>query len=152
MTNGQKTKRKVTKRKNKKIVRPTNYIPLYNLPLRIGSVSRSDGQTKIYIMEDFNLFWDLFNPDPEFANRNRATYSLWLQKSDKTKKAVIEWLKSKDKRPTTRNPYFFLLDFREPRQQTLTFKEYYARYGTTLEQDGWRMTNPAGQQVIYVKN
>ena len=48
------------KRKNKKIVRPTNYIPLYNLPLRIGSVSRSDGQTKIYIMEDFNLFWDLF--------------------------------------------------------------------------------------------
>jgi hypothetical protein len=103
-------------------------------------------------MEDFNLFWDLFNPDPEFANRNRATYSLWLQKSDKTKKAVIEWLKSKDKRPTTRNPYFFLLDFREPRQQTLTFKEYYARYGTTLEQDGWRMTNPTGQQVIYIKN
>ena len=103
-------------------------------------------------MEDFNLFWDLFNPDPEFANRNRATYSLWLQKSDKTKKAVIEWLSKADKRPTTRNPYFFLLDFREPRTQTLTFKEYYARFGTTLEQDGWRMTNPTGQQVIYVKN
>ena len=76
----------------------------------------------------------------------------FCEKSDKTKKAVIEWLKSKDYRPTTRNPYFFLLDFREPRTQTLTFKEYYARFGTTLEQDGWRMTNPTGQQVIYVKN
>ena len=69
-----------------------------------------------------------------------------------TKKAVIEWLKKSDKRPITRNPYFFLFDFKEPQQQTLTFRQYYERYGTTLEQDGWRMTNPTGQQVIYIKN
>ena len=37
------------------------------------------------------------------------------------------------------------------RQQTLSFKDYYARYGTTEERDGWKMANPTGQQVIYVK-
>ena len=35
--------------------------------------------------------------------------------------------------------------------QTLTFNEYYERYHTTLEQDGWKMINPTGQQVIYVR-
>ena len=36
-------------------------------------------------------------------------------------------------------------------KQELTFAEYYAKYGTTEETDGWRMENPTGQQVIYVK-
>ena len=35
--------------------------------------------------------------------------------------------------------------------QTLSFDEYYKKYGTTAEQDGWKMKNPTGQQVIYVK-
>jgi hypothetical protein len=35
--------------------------------------------------------------------------------------------------------------------QQLSFNEYYARYGTTEERDGWKMTNPTGNQVIYVK-
>ena len=33
----------------------------------------------------------------------------------------------------------------------LTYAEYYAKYGTTLERDGWKMANPTGQRVIYVK-
>ena len=41
---------------------------------------------------------------------------------------------------------------RKPRTQILSYNEYYARYGTTLEQDGWKMANPTGQKVIYVKN
>ena len=36
-------------------------------------------------------------------------------------------------------------------QQVLTYNDYYARYGTTEPQDGWRMANPTGQKVIYVK-
>ena len=35
--------------------------------------------------------------------------------------------------------------------QTLSFADYYARYGTTEPQDGWRMANPTGQKVIFVK-
>ena len=37
------------------------------------------------------------------------------------------------------------------RPQTLSFNDYYAKYGTTEPRDGWKMTNPTGQQVIYVK-
>ena len=35
---------------------------------------------------------------------------------------------------------------------TLSFSEYYAKYGTTAETDGWHMENPTGNQVIYIKN
>ena len=31
------------------------------------------------------------------------------------------------------------------------FADYYARYGTTEERDGWHMANPTGNKVIYVK-
>ena len=37
-------------------------------------------------------------------------------------------------------------------KQTLSYADYYARYGTTEPQDGWHMENPTGQKVIYVKN
>ena len=33
----------------------------------------------------------------------------------------------------------------------LTMRESYQRYGTTAEQDGWKMTNPTGMQVMYVR-
>lgn len=36
-------------------------------------------------------------------------------------------------------------------QTELSYNEYYARYGTTEEKDGWRMANPTGKKVIYVK-
>ncbi len=36
--------------------------------------------------------------------------------------------------------------------QTLSFNDYYTRYGTTEECDGWKMTNPTGNCVIYVKS
>ena len=36
-------------------------------------------------------------------------------------------------------------------ERKLSFQEYYQRYGTTEERDGWKMANPTGQQVIYVK-
>lgn len=43
-------------------------------------------------------------------------------------------------------------NIRKPKQkQTLTFSEYYAKFGTTEVQPGWHMENPTGQQVVYVK-
>ena len=38
-----------------------------------------------------------------------------------------------------------------PLRKTLTYQEYYERYGTTEPQDGWHMENPTGHQVIFVK-
>ena len=35
--------------------------------------------------------------------------------------------------------------------ETLSYADYYARYGTTEEKDGWKMVNPTGRQVVYMK-
>ena len=42
-------------------------------------------------------------------------------------------------------------DYGRPRTQTLSFSEYYKLYGTTAERDGWKMTNPTGNQIMYVR-
>ena len=102
------------------------------------------------IMENFELFWDLFDPDPEFNNRHRACRELWDKKACEQQQAIIEFLKSGKPR-SSRNPYYFLADFRVRRAQTMSYNDYYAKFGTTEERDGWKMANPTGQKVIYVK-
>ena len=57
-------------------------MPLYDLPFteRVSqSVSRSDGQTKIYIMEDFNLYnkWSMQN---RFILGDGPVMVLWLER------------------------------------------------------------------------
>ena len=42
-------------------------------------------------------------------------------------------------------------NIRQARKLVLSYAEYYAKYGTTRERDGWKMENPTGQRVIYVK-
>ena len=101
-------------------------------------------------MESFEDFWELFDPDPEFNNRRRACHELWEQKSEQQRQAILEFLKSGQQR-SSRNPYFFLADFRVRQQQTMSYAAYYAKYGTTVEQDGWKMANPTGNKVIYVR-
>lgn len=103
-------------------------------------------------MEDlsFENFWELFSPDAEFGNRRAATNLQWNKCSEAKKKAIIAWL-TEHKPKSSRNPYFFVQDFREPRLETLSFDEYYKRKGTTEERDGWKMANPTGNKVIYVK-
>ena len=103
-------------------------------------------------MEDYNFddYWSLFMPEAEFSNRRASTQLLWEQCGTDRQRAIIEWLKA-GKPKCTRNPYFFLQDFRAPKKQIMSFKDYYARYGTTEEKNGWKMANPTGQQVIYVK-
>lgn len=99
----------------------------------------------------FETYWNLMRPNLLFENRKEAARNEWDKYPEKHK-SIIAWLQEKGAYPN-RNPFFFIQDFKvqKVRQQTLTFREYYARFGTTLEQDGWKMTNPTGQQVIYVK-
>ena len=99
-------------------------------------------------MENFELFWELFDPDPEFNNRRRACRALWEQKGEQ-QQAILEFLRS-GKQRSSNNPYYFLADFRI-RRQVMSYADYYAKFGTTEERDGWKMENPTGQKVIYVK-
>ena len=99
-------------------------------------------------MENFELFWELFDPDPEFNNRRRACRALWEQKGEQ-QQAILEFLRS-GKQRSSNNPYYFLADFRI-RRQVMSYADYYAKFGTTEERDGWHMVNPTGNKVIYVK-
>ena len=99
---------------------------------------------------DFNDYWLLIGGDVNFSNRKVAAEQAWNNHPEK-QEPIIRWLKKHGAYPG-RNPYFFILDFQLKRQQTLSYADYYARYGTTEERDGWKMANPTGQKVIYVKN
>ena len=105
-------------------------------------------------MEDFELFWDLYKPEDEFINRRNATCRLWHERSETDRQAMIAELQQHGA-PKHRNPYFYVQDFRirpAARQQTLSFAEYYNRYGTTEETDGWKRVFEADKQrTIYVK-
>ena len=101
-------------------------------------------------MLDFNRFWTLFQPDKQFINRLGAAQRLWDQCSDRKQTAIIAWLETHGSYKG-RNPYFFILDF-IPRRMEMSFDEYYKKFDTTEERDGWRMENPTGEKVIYVKD
>ena len=108
-----------------------------------------DRTFKISFM-DFNTYWTLIGGDTNFADRKAAAEKAWYLGSQEKQQAIIHWLQTHGRYPG-RNPYFFILDFQTKRTQTLTFNEYYAKFGTTEERDGWKMANPTGQKVIYVK-
>ena len=100
---------------------------------------------------DFEQYWTLIGGDVNYSDRKSAAEKAWNLCSPEKQNAIIAWLQ-KHGRYTGRNPYFFILDFQAKRQQTLSFSDYYNRYGTTDETDGWHMANPTGNKVIYVKN
>jgi len=99
---------------------------------------------------DFETYWNLIGGDVNFSDRKTASANLWALHPEKHE-AIIEWLQAHG-RYLNRNPYFFILDFQVKRPRTMTYADYYARYGTTEERDGWHMANPTGNKVIYIKN
>ena len=83
------------------------------------------------------LLWNSFSPD-----KQQFIYCRIEEK--KKRKEFVDY-----------NPLFAIQKNAErPREQvqTLTYAEYYKLFGTTEERDGWRMENPTGQKVIYVKH
>ena len=99
---------------------------------------------------DFEQYWNLIGGDVNFADRKTAAERAWNLCAADKQQAIIAWLKKHGRYPG-RNPYFFILDFQTKRRQTMTFDDYYAKYHTTDERDGWHMVNPTGQKVYYVK-
>ena len=102
---------------------------------------------------DFNDFWTSYEPDEiRFPNRRAATYLVWQRRSAAARKAMLDYVKDRGA-PKWKNPYFFVIDFPEPKQQILSYTDYYNRYGTTEEKDGWvRTFLPEQQKTIYIKN
>ena len=99
---------------------------------------------------DFEQYWTLIGGDVNFSDRKTAAERAWSLCPPDKQEAIIRWLQTHGRYPG-RNPYFFILDFQLKKQQILSYADYYARFGTTEEQGGWKMENPTGQKVIYVK-
>ncbi len=106
-------------------------------------------------MTSFDYLWQLLNPKSEYATMRNYCQKIWDTFPVEKQRLIYLNIQAKKEKGlfVDFNPFYAIQkNASPPKQQTLTFAEYYAKYGTTLEQDGWKMTNPTGQQVIYVKN
>ena len=107
-------------------------------------------------MNSFDLLWQLLAPKIEYANRKRACYNLWMSFPEEQRLTIFNAIKEKKTNGqfVDYNPYFAIQKnslMPTPRQHTLSLADYYAKYGTTAETDGWHMQNPTGNKVIFVK-
>ncbi|MBQ7382264.1 MAG: hypothetical protein IJV61_04490 [Paludibacteraceae bacterium] len=107
-------------------------------------------------MFTFFELWSLLEPKTEYANLINHCKQLWSSWTPEKQEEVFLKIEKKktEHKFVDYNPLLALRNNafeRQTRKQTLTFAEYYARFGTTAEQDGWRMINPTGQQVLFVK-
>ena len=60
---------------------------------------------------DFNEFWDAYQPDENrFPNRRAATYLAWNKRSKATQQAMLDKVRSEGA-PKWKNPYFYVVDF-----------------------------------------
>ena len=107
-------------------------------------------------MITFFEIWTLLEPKTEYANLFGHCKQLWDSWSTEKQEEIFLKIENKklEKKFVDYNPLLALRNNateRPKRQQTMSFGEYYAKYGTTEETDGWHMQNPTGQKVIYVK-
>ena len=106
----------------------------------------------MFVFEDF---WKLHNPMPEYAHMRRFCEKFWNTLPPDKQELICRSIeeKRKNNRFVDYNPYYAMQKNANPPKKTyqLSFAEYYKKFGTTEEQDGWHMENPTGQRVIYVK-
>lgn len=145
-------KKKGIRKSNQKELKRNVQVIVSVVPLYPPWTERDDwyGTRHERIFMDFEIYWTLIGGDERFANRKEAARQLWLEHPEKHF-AIITWLRAHGKYPA-RNPYFFILDFQSKRRQTLSYADYYARFGTTEPRDGWvRTFIPEEQRTVYVK-
>ena len=108
-------------------------------------------------MDSFEWIWQLLAPQGEFCRRMGACRRLWDSFDLEKQRAIYRTIRDKLAAGefVSENPYYAIYDNAYPprkRQRVMSYADYYAKYGTTEERDGWKMANPTGQQVIYIKN
>ena len=102
---------------------------------------------------DFESYWVGITGGSGFEERKEAARAEW-EKCPEKHVPIMRWL-NKHGPYTGRNPFFFIQDFKVRRvsRQELSFDEYYKRYYTTEETDGWkRIYLKEQQKTIYVKD
>jgi len=108
-------------------------------------------------MKTFEEIISLLNPDEKYNPVLQKCQQLWesfsSEKQDFMYRTILE--KKERKEFVDFNPLFALKrTYRAPQEQMMSYGEYYAKYGTTEETDGWRMVRPQKKgdpPVYYVK-
>ena len=105
-------------------------------------------------MSTFIHIWALLEPKIEYTNLMNHCKTLWDSLPLDKQRALYRQIR-KNKLEHRFLDYNPLLAIRhnmpQSHRQVMSYADYYARYGTTEEREGWKMANPTGQKVIYVK-
>ena len=106
-------------------------------------------------MNDFQQLWALLRQHGSSAKRETECAAQWATYPPELRQRIYATIRTKLEQGkfVHYDPVRALEEnARPPRQQTLSYTDYYSKYGTTEEKDGWKMVNPTGKKVIYVKN
>ena len=106
----------------------------------------------------FEEFWKLHNPQPEYAQMHNYCKKIWDALPEEKQKRIYRNVEEKKKNNlfVDYNPLYAIQKNGNPprphRQQQLSYAQYYDRYGTTEERDGWQRVHLENEQkTIYVK-
>ena len=106
-------------------------------------------------MYTFDDLLALLKPKPEYDQLRGKCRNLWNSFSPEKQQFIYCRIEEKKNRKefVDYNPLWAIRKTIPKKQppQILSMSEYYEKFGTTEEQDGWRMENPTGNKVIYVK-
>ena len=107
-------------------------------------------------MDSFGWIWQLLAPQGEFCRRMAACRRLWDSFDLEKQRAIYRTIRDKLAAGefVSENPYYAIYDNAYPprkRQRIMSYADYYAKYGTTEERDGWRMVKPQHGNVYYEK-
>lgn len=105
-------------------------------------------------MYEFDNLWALLNPKRDYDQLKGRCRILWNSfPSEKQQYVYCRIEKKKNRKEfVDYNPLWAIeKNSATPKQEVLSYADYYRLYGTTEETDGWKMANPTGQKVIYIK-
>ena len=107
-------------------------------------------------MTSFDYIWALLAPKKEYEPVKNRCQLLWETFSLEQQRSIYRTIRDRKKESlfVDYNPLFALMRFSQPQKkpQTLSYNDYYAKFGTTEEHDGWvRTFLPNEHRTIYVK-
>ena len=105
-------------------------------------------------MSSFDFLWQMLDKHGVIERYKADCARLWDRYNLAQQRAIYRSIRDKLQagKFVNYNPVKAVLDnVPTTKVQTLSYADYYKLFGTTEERDGWRMANPTGNKVIYIK-
>ena len=105
-------------------------------------------------MAEFKELWQLFRAHGSSNKREKECAALWASYSPALQEHIYNAIctKLEHGKFVHYDPLRAMKENAQAvRKQTLSFAAYYDKYHTTAERDGWKMMNPTGQRVVYIR-